>query len=128
MITDAHLKMKLKFHNYMYIILSKFDGKSSKVYQVIFFSIPNGMPTMKALAKILFEISCTQDFQILFPKEHNSKRGHNSDMKKIMGQLFSHEESVNDISKPWHSPFKNIKFHRKVEKYSKFCNFFQNMR
>ena len=51
---------------------------------------------MKALAKILFEI----DFQILFPKEHNSKRGHNSDMKKIMGQLFSHEESVNEISKP----------------------------
>ena len=28
------------------------------------------------------------------------KRGHNSDMKKITGQLFSHEESVNEISKP----------------------------
>ena len=53
---------------------------------------------MKALAKILFEISCTQYFQILLSKGHtgNSKRG----MKKIMGQLFSHEESVNEISKP----------------------------
>ena len=55
---------------------------------------------MKALAKILFEISCTQDFQILFSKGHNSKKGHDSGMKKITGQLFSHEESVNEISKP----------------------------
>ena len=105
MITYAHLKMELKFHNNVNsIILSKFDGKSSKVDQVIFFSIPNGIPNMKAPAKILFEISCTQDFQIMFPKEHNQKRGHNLYMKKIMGQLFSHEE------------FKNFKFHRKVEK------------
>ena len=87
MITDAHLKMELKFQNS--IILSKFDGKSSEVNQVIF-SIPNGTPNMNALAKILFEISCTQDFQILFPKEHNSKRGHNSDMKKKYGStIFS---------------------------------------
>ena len=85
MITDAHLKLELQFHNS--IILSKFDGKSSKVNQVIF-SIPNGISNMKALAKILIQISCTQDFQVLFPKEHNSKGGHNSDMKKIMGQLF----------------------------------------
>ena len=98
MITDAHLKMELKFHNS--VILSKFDRKFSKVNQVISFSIPNGIPNMKALAKILFEISCTQDFQILLPKGHNSKRGHNSDMKKITGQLFSHEKYVNEISKP----------------------------
>ena len=31
---------------------------------------------------------------------YNSKRGHNLDMKKNMGQLFSYEESVNEISKP----------------------------
>ena len=31
---------------------------------------------MKALAQILFEISCTQDFQILFSKGHNSEKGH----------------------------------------------------
>ena len=74
MITDAHLKMELKFHNS--VILSKFDGKSSKVDQVICFSVPIGIPNMKALAKILFEISCTQDFQILLSKGHNSKRGH----------------------------------------------------
>ena len=55
---------------------------------------------MKALAKILFEISCTQDFQILLSKGHNSKRGHDSGMEKITGQLFSNEESVSEISKP----------------------------
>ena len=89
--------MDLKFHNS--VILSKIDKKSSKVDQVIF-SAPIGIPNMKALAKILFEISCTQDFQILFSKGHNTKRGHDSGMKKITSQLFSHEESVNEISKP----------------------------
>ena len=49
MITDAHLKMELKF--YYSVILSKFDGKSSKVNQVIFFSTPIGIPNMKVLAK-----------------------------------------------------------------------------
>ena len=98
MITDAHFKMKLKFHNS--VILLKIDEKSSRVDQVIFFSAPIGIPNMKALAKILFEIFCTQDFQILFSKGHNSIRGYDSGMKKITGQLFSHEESVNEISKP----------------------------
>ena len=79
MITDALLKMELKINNS--VILSKYDRKSSKVNQVIF-SAPNGIPNMKALAKILFEISCTRDFQILFPMGHNSKRGHNLGMKK----------------------------------------------
>ena len=37
---------------------------------------------MKALAQILFEIPCTQDFQILFSKGHNSEKGHNLGMKK----------------------------------------------
>ena len=77
---------------------------------------------MKALAQILFEISCTQDFQILFSKGHNSEKGHNLDMKKNMGQLFFHEESVYKISKPGHSPFKSFKFHRKVEKSIKLKN------
>ena len=58
MITDALLKMELKFHSS--VILSKFDRKSSKVNQVIF-SAPMGIPNMnfkklKALAKTLFEI------------------------------------------------------------------------
>ena len=54
---------------------------------------------MKALAQIRFEISCTQDFQILFSKGHNSEKGHNLDMKKYTGQLFFQEESVYEISK-----------------------------
>ena len=86
MITYAHLKMELKVHNS--IILSKFDGKCLKVNQVILFSIPNGIPNVKAPAKILFEISCTQDFQIMFPKERNSKRGHNTYMKKLWVNYF----------------------------------------
>ena len=66
---------------------------------------------MKALAQILFEISCTQDFQILFSKGHNSEKGHNLGMKTNMCQLFFHEEYVYEISKPYQSPFKSFKFH-----------------
>ena len=55
---------------------------------------------MKALAQILFEISCTQDFQILFSKGHNSEKGHNSDMRKIWDNYFFQEEYVYEISKP----------------------------
>ena len=82
--------------------MSKFDKKFSKVNQVIYSSAPTSIPNMKALAQILFEISCTQDFQILFSKGHNSEKGDNLDMKKIknMGQLFFHEESLYEISKP----------------------------
>ena len=90
--------MEWKFQNR--VILSKFDGKSSKANQVIIFSAPTSIPNMKALALILCEISRTQDFQILFWKGHNSKQGHNLDMKKNMDQLFFHEKSVYEISKP----------------------------
>ena len=62
-----------KFQNS--VILSKFGVKFSKVNQVIYFSAPTSIPNIKALAYILFEISCTQDFEILFSKGHNSKRG-----------------------------------------------------
>ena len=68
--------------------MSKFDEKSSKVNQVIFFSAPTSIPNMKALAQTLFEISCTQNFQILFSKGHNSEKGHNLDMKKIWVNYF----------------------------------------
>ena len=43
---------------------------------------------MNALAQILFEISCTQDFKIMFSKGHSSEKGHNSDMKKIRVNYF----------------------------------------
>ena len=96
-------KNQSKFQNSVF--LSKFDGKFSKLNQVIYSSAPISIPNMKALAQILFEISCTQDFLILFSKGHNSEKGHNSDMKKITGQLFFHEEYTHEISKPYHSPF-----------------------
>ena len=79
------------------IFLSKFDREFSKVDQVIYSSAPTNMPNMKALAQILFEITCTQ---ILFSKGHNSEKGHNSDMKKNAGQLFFHEEYIYEISNP----------------------------
>ena len=82
------------------IFLSKFDREFSKVDQVIYSAAPTSMPNMKALAQILFEISCTQDFQILFSKGHYSEKGHNSHMKKNTGQLFFHEEYIYEISNP----------------------------
>ena len=83
-------KNQSKFQNS--VILSKFGVKFSKVNQVIYSSARTSIPNIKALAHILFEISCTQDFQILFSNGHNSEKGNNSDMKKNMGQLFFHEE------------------------------------
>ena len=91
-------KNQLKFQNS--IFLTKFDRKLPKVDQVIYSSAQTSMPNMKALAQIPFEISCTQDFQIFFSKGHNSEKGHNSDMKKNMGQLFFHEEYIYEISNP----------------------------
>ena len=68
--------------------MSKFKVKFSKVNQVIYSSAPISMPNIKALAQILLEISCTQDFQILFSKGHNSEKGHNAGMKKIYVNYF----------------------------------------
>ena len=70
------------------VFLSKFGRKFSKVNQVIYSSASTTIPNM-ALAQILFEISCTQDFQILFSKGDNSEKGHISDMKKIWVNYFS---------------------------------------
>ena len=61
-------------------------------------SAPISIPYIKALAQILIEISCTQDFHILFSKDYNSDKGHNSDEKNT-GLLFFQEESqVYEIS------------------------------
>ena len=91
-------KNQSKFQNCL--ILSKYEMKFSKVNQVIFSSAKISIPNMMALAKILLEISCTQDFQILFSKGHNSEKGHSLGMKKNMCPLFFHEEYVYEISKP----------------------------
>ena len=90
MITDAHLHPKVvKLINFQNsVILSKFDKKFSKVNQVIYSLAPISIPNMKALAQILFEISCTQDFQDFFSKENNSERGHNSEKKKKIPVIF----------------------------------------
>ena len=69
---DWCIKMELKFHNA--VILSKFDGKSSKVDQVIF-SAPIGIPNMKALAKIFLRYLAHKVFKFCFSKGHNSTRG-----------------------------------------------------
>ena len=53
-------KNQSKFQNSVF--LSIFDGKFSKVNQVIYSSALTIIPNLKALAQILFEISCTQDF------------------------------------------------------------------
>ena len=95
-------KNQSKFQNSVF--LSKFDGKFSKLNQVIYSSAPISIPNMKALAQILFEISCTQDFQILFSKGHNSEKGHNSDMKKIRVNYF--------FMRNTHMKFQNPTIHR----------------
>ena len=72
MIADAHLKMELKFHNSF--ILSKFDGKSSKVNQVNFFSTPIGIPNIKALAKKL-QVGKDQEKAQSERDSHSKNRG-----------------------------------------------------
>ena len=117
------------------VFLSKFDRKFSKVNQVIYSSAPTRIPNMKALAQKLFKISCTQDFQILFSKGHNSEKGHNLDMKKIWVNYFFmrnlymkfqnpsiHHSKVSNFTEKWknRSKFKNSVFLSKFDrKFSK---------
>ena len=71
----------------------------SKVNQVIY-SLPQTYSSnFKALASVVFEIFCWQNFIQFFSKGHNSGKGHNSDKNKNMCQLFCHEESIYEISK-----------------------------
>ena len=59
-----------------------------KFNQVIYSSSPISWPSFKPLAQIVFVISCWQDFILIFSKGPNFRKGHNSDKKKNMGQLF----------------------------------------
>ena len=63
----------------------------SKVNQVIYSSIPICSPGFKALASIVFEIFCWQDFIHIFSKGHNSGKGHNPDGEKYVTGIFSWE-------------------------------------
>ena len=119
-------KNQSKFQNSVF--LSKFDGKFSKLNQVIFSSAPISIPNMKALAQILFEISCTQDFQILFSKGHNSEKGHNSDMKKIRVNYFFMRNSHMKFQNPTiHRSKVNGRTHTQTDKPKAICpsNFFK---
>ena len=89
------------------VILSKLKVKSSNVNQVIYSSAPISMLNMKALAQILFEISCTQKFQISLSKGHNSKKGHNSDMRKYGSSIFQ-EEYMYEISRLRYAELKSF--------------------
>ena len=40
------------------------------------------------------------DFIQIFSKGHNSRKGDNSDKKKNVHQLFFHEDTIYEISKP----------------------------
>ena len=72
------------------VILSKIDKKISKVNQVIYSLAPISVSNTKALAQILFEISCTQDFQdFFFQREIIQKGGITQKRKKIRVIFFS---------------------------------------
>ena len=85
----------------------KYEMTFSKVNQVIYSSAKISIPNTKAIAQILFEISnsCTQDFQILFSKGHNSEKGHNLGMKKIWVKYFF-------IRRNLYMKFQNPSIHR----------------
>ena len=55
---------------------------NSKVNKVIYLSLPIYSLGFKALASIVFDIFCCQDFIHIFSKRHNSEQGHNPDEKK----------------------------------------------
>ena len=66
----------------------KIDGIRSKLNQVNHSLSSISWPSFKLLAQILFKISCWQDFILIFSKGHNSRKGHNSDKKKIWVRYF----------------------------------------
>ena len=81
----------------------------SKVNLVIYSSFPVSWPSFKTLAQILFEISCWQDFIIIFSKRHNSRKGDNSDKKNIWVSYFSMRNPYMKFQNPsmhgsyWHA-------------------------
>ena len=91
----------LKSPNFQRAITPEKLGEFLKnFYQVIYSSSLISWPSFKPLAQILFEISCWQDFILIFSKGHNSRNGDKADKKKNTGRLFFHEESIYEISKP----------------------------
>ena len=56
--------------------------------QVIYSSSPISWPSFKPLTQIVFEISCWQDFILIFSKGHNSRKGDNSKKKRYGSAIF----------------------------------------
>ena len=117
-------KNQSKFQNC--VILSKYEVKFSKVNQVIYSSAKISIANMMALAQILFEISCTQDFQILFSKGHNSEKGHNLGIIKKRVNYFFMRNMYMKFQNPTIHRLKVSNFTEKLKKIikiSKFRNF-----
>ena len=81
-----------------------------KFNQVIYSTSAISWPSFKPLAKILFEISCWQEFILIFSKGHNSRKGDNSDKKKIRVSYFSMRNHIWNfktlactVHKIWHA-------------------------
>ena len=74
------------------------------------------MPNVKALAQIHFEISCTQYFQILLSIEHNSEKGHKSDIRKNMGHILFMRNVLIEFQ---NASIHCFKFHHNVKKRKK---------
>ena len=66
-------KNQSKFQNSVF--LSKFDGKFSKVNQVIYSSAPISIPNMKALAQIFLRYLAHKIFKFCFQRDITQKRG-----------------------------------------------------
>ena len=77
-----------------------FDEMSWKINQVISSSTEIITLNWKFLARIVFAISCSQNFLFWFSKGNNSKKRRKSGNNKNMGQLFFQEKSICKISKP----------------------------
>ena len=81
-------KKKKKTHWQQAITQEVSDSIYSNVNQIIYFSLTIYSLGFKALASIVFEILCWQDFIHILFKGHNSGKAHNLDKIKSMCQLF----------------------------------------
>ena len=66
----------------------------------LFFHEESVYEISKTLACTVRKIWHASGFIQIFSKGHNSRKGDNSDKKQNVCQLFFHEESIDEISKP----------------------------
>ena len=80
----------------------KYNDFFLKFNQVIYSSSPISWPSFKPLAQIVFEISSWQDFILFFQRGITAEK-EITRTRKNMDQLFFHEKSIYEISKPQHA-------------------------